>query len=125
MNKGVNDISTMQVTQSIALSEAKSGGLICIRGTHIGQMIPLPSDEVVSLGRDATQCTYTITDVQVSRKHCEITYIAALEKYRVVDYSKNGTYLGNGTRLERGKEVLLAPREELYLGNSGNLYKLR
>lgn len=115
----------MQVTRSFALSEDKQGGLICIRGTHIGKLIPLPSDQKVIFGRDATQCTYAITDAQVSRKHCEITYVGALNKYRVVDYSKNGTFLGNGARLEREKEYYLSSAEELYMGNEDNLYKLR
>lgn len=79
----------------------------------------------VIFGRDATQCTYAITDAQVSRKHCEITYVGALNKYRVVDYSKNGTFLGNGARLEREKEYYLSSAEELYMGNEDNLYKLR
>lgn len=120
-----NDMLTMQVTKSLSLSEDKRGGLICIRGTHIGKCIPLPSDEIVTLGRDAAKCTYAIVDSQVSRKHCEITYVGALNKYRVIDYSKNGTYLGNGKRLERDKEYYLSPAEELYLGNEDNLYKLR
>lgn len=125
MVQNVNDLLTMQVTQSIALSEEKAGGLICIRGSHIGQLIPLPSDKVVVLGRDATQCTCVITDAQVSRKHCEIVYIAALEKYRVMDFSKNGTFQGDGTRLIKGKEYYFSSAEELYLGNEDNLYKLR
>lgn len=120
-----NDMSTMQVTKSLALSEDKTSGLICIRGSHIGQLIPLPSDVKVVLGRDVTQCQYVITDTQVSRKHCEIVYVGALDKYRVTDFSKNGTFLGDGTRLEKGKEYYLASTEELYLGNEDNLYKLR
>jgi hypothetical protein len=42
-----------------------------------------------------------------------------------VDYSKNGTFLGNGARLEREKEYYLSSAEELYMGNEDNLYKLR
>lgn len=125
MSQMVNDLSSMHVTSSLALSEEKMGGLICIRGTHIGQCIPLKSDELVILGRDATQCTYVITDIQISRRHCEIVYVAALNKYRITDRSKNGTFLGNGSRLQKDKEYYLSPQEELYLGNKDNLYKLR
>ncbi len=125
MQEFENNLLTMSVTKSLALSEEKKGGLICIRGTHIGKFISLPSDKTVTLGRDAAKCTYAIVDMQVSRKHCEITYIGAMEKYRVVDYSKNGTFLGNGTRLQYGKEYYLSSTDELYLGNEDNLYKLR
>lgn len=120
-----NNMLTMQVTKSLALSQDKSGGLICIRGTHIGKFIPLPSDKKVILGRDAVQCTYAIVDSQVSRKHCEITYIGGMNKYRVIDFSKNGTYLGSGLRLEKNREYYLSSAEEIYLGNEDNLYKLR
>lgn len=125
MRKPVNNVATMQVTKSLALSEQKQGGLICIRGTYIGQLIPLPNDEKVLLGRDDAVCTYVISDSHVSRKHCEITYVATLNKYRVIDYSKNGTFLGDGKRLEKEREYYLSSREELYLGNEDNLYKLR
>lgn len=121
----VNDNTFMRVTRSLAMSEEKQGGVICIRGNNIGRMIPLPCDKVVILGRDGTKYSWAITDAQVSRKHCEIVYIAAMNKYKVTDYSKNGTYLGNGQRLVKGKEYYLSPRDELYLGNKDNLYKLR
>ncbi|MCR5624188.1 MAG: FHA domain-containing protein [Lachnospiraceae bacterium] len=121
----INDLSTMSVTRSIALSGKKSGGLICIRGTHIGTMITLDNDKKVILGRDASVCTHVINDKQVSRKHIEITYVGTLNKYRIVDFSSNGTYTGDGIRLEKGKEYYLDPAEELYLGNEDNLYKLR
>lgn len=120
-----NDLETMQVTKSLALSQDKMGGMICIRGNHIGQMISLPADKKIVLGRDVTQCQCVITDNQVSRKHCEIVYVANLDKYRIIDYSKNGTFLGDGSRLEYGKEYYLDSATELYLGNEDNLYKLR
>lgn len=125
MFQAENNTETMQVTKSLALSESKQGGLICIRGNFIGQLIPLPCDKKVILGRDAGLCTYVITDSHVSRKHCEITYVATLDKYRVIDYSKNGTFLGNGQRLNREQEYYLSAKEELYLGSEDNLYKLR
>lgn len=125
MSDFVNDVSTMQVTSSLAMSQEASGGLICIRGSHLGQMIPLPGDKVFLFGRDATTCAYVLNDIQVSRVHCEITFVPALGKYRVKDLSSNGTYLGDGTRLERDKEYYLPPATELYMGNGDNLYKFR
>ncbi len=125
MNEFMNCVPTMQVTKSLAMSSEASGGLICIRGSHLGQMIPLPGDKVFIFGRDATVCAYVLNDIQVSRKHCEITYVPALNQYRVVDLSSNGTFLGDGTRLERGKEYYLPSATELYMGNGDNLYKFR
>lgn len=122
--KSMNDMTTMRVTRSLALSETREGGLICIRGEEIGRRIPLPCDENVVLGRDATACTWAVRDAQVSRKHCVIAYVAAMNQYRVVDFSKNGTFLGNGDRLEKGREYYLSSGEELYLGNKNHLFKL-
>lgn len=121
----MNTRATMQVTRSLALSSEPEGGLICIRGKHLGHLIPLPGDRALTVGRDPSVCQIVLDDGQVSRKHCQITYIASLNKYRVVDVSKNGTFLGNGRRLERGKEYYVDPAEELYMGNQNNLYKFR
>lgn len=122
--QSINNVTTMRVTRSLALSEEKEGGLICMRGEQMGRRISLPCDENVVLGRDATACACAIRDAQVSRKHCVIAYIPAMNQYRVTDNSKNGTFLGNGERLENGREYYLSSGEELYLGNKNNLFKL-
>ncbi len=122
--ESINDMSTMWVTSSLAMSQETEGGLICIRGDEIGRRFSLPCDENVVLGRDATACDWAVRDAQVSRKHCVIAYVGAMKKYRVVDCSKNGTYLGKGERLEKGKEYFLSSGEELYLGNKNHLFKL-
>lgn len=121
----MNDDMTMTVTRSIALSGAEEGGLICIKGDHIGQMISLPGDKPVMFGRDASLCTYVLSDAQVSRKHCEITYVGSTNQYRVIDYSKNGTFIGTTEKMTPEKEYYLEPGTELYIGNKRNLYKLR
>lgn len=125
MSGNRNDTSTMRVTHSLAMSSSSSGGVVCMRGRHIGHMISLPADKPILLGRDAEVCHYAVNDIQVSRQHCTITYIAALDKYRIVDTSTNGTFLGTGERLAKYKEYYLPPATEIYLGNSDNLYKLR
>lgn len=121
----INTRETMQVTRSLALSSEPSGGLICIRGKHLGHMISLPADRIMTFGRDPAECSIVLKDSMVSRLHCQITYIAALEQYRIVDFSKNGTFLGDGTRLQSGKEYHVKSATEIYLGNRDNLYKLK
>lgn len=121
----INTRETMQVTRSLALSSEPSGGLICIRGKHLGHMISLPADRIMIFGRDPAECSIVLNDSMVSRLHCQITYIAALEQYRIVDFSKNGTFLGDGTRLQSGKEYHVKSATEIYLGNRDNLYKLK
>lgn len=120
-----NDASSMQVTRSLAMSGELSGAMICIRGDMAGQMLELPSDKKMLVGREASHCDYVISDARVSRKHLEITYVAALKNYVVVDISKNGTFLSDGTRLVSNKEYILPPMTEFRLGSSGNIYKLK
>ena len=123
--KHVNNAETMQVTRSLAMSSDLHGAMVCIGLTDIGKMLTLESDRTVTVGRDPGMCEYVLADAKISRKHLEITYVGALNKYRVVDLSSNGTLLANGTRLIRKQEYYLGPRTELYLGSKKNLFKLQ
>lgn len=121
----MNTRKTMQVTRSLALSTEPTGGLVCVRGEHLGQMISLPGDKAVVFGRDPAVSNIVLKGNRISRKHCQITYVASLEQYRIVDHSKNGTFLGDGTRLQREKEYYVKPATEIYIGDKDNLYKFR
>lgn len=123
--KYANDAHSMQVTRSLAMSSELSGAMVCVRGSAIGQMVMLKSDRKLNVGRDPSCCNYVITDARVSRKHLEITYVGTLNKYLVVDYSSNGTYIQNGRRLNKGQEYYLSPRTEMWLGSENTIYKLR
>lgn len=120
-----NDARSMEVTRSLAMYSELPGAMICVRGNAIGSMISLKSDRKLIVGRDKTYCNYIVTDQKVSRKHLEITYIGALNKYLVVDCSSNGTFLQNGAQLKKNQEYYLPPRTELWLGSSDTVYKLR
>lgn len=121
----VNNSHTMQVTRSLAMSAELSGAMICIRGASVGSMIPLPSDKRIIIGRDSSVCNHVVPGLKVSRKHLEITYIGSLKKYLVIDYSSNGTFIGNNERLKKNQEYYLQPMTELKLGNGENIYKLK
>lgn len=123
--KYANDMHSMQVTKSLAMSSELSGAMVCVRGNAIGQMVMLKSDRKLKIGRDPSYCNYVITDARVSRKHLEITYIGTLNKYLVVDCSSNGTYIQNGIRLTKGQEYYLPPMTEMWLGSEKTIYKLR
>ena len=120
----MNNVETMRVTKSLAMSSEVTGALICIRGEMAGQMLSLPCDKKMLIGRDSDVCSFVLSDIKVSRKHLEISYIGTVNKYKVTDFSKNGTYLGDGTRLQKNKEYYLPPMTELRLGSSDNIYKL-
>lgn len=116
----------MSVTRSFAMSQDHaSGAMICIRGDAIGSMVSLQSDRKVVVGRDPSVCNLVISNPKVSRKHLEIMYIGALNKYRVVDCSSNGTFLQNRYRLDRNQEYYLESMTELRFGSDDVIYKLR
>lgn len=122
----VNDVNTMQVTKSFAMSAgAAQGAMICVGGSAIGSMATLQDDKKFVVGRDPAVCDLVLSDPKVSRKHLEITYVGALNKYRVVDHSSNGTFFSNRTRLVKGQEYYLASATELWLGSDAIRYKLR
>ncbi len=122
----VNNIHTMEVTRSLAMSaEPVQGAMICVRGDTIGKMITLQNDRRIVVGRDPVVCNLVLSDLKVSRKHLEITYLGTINKYRVVDYSSNGTFLRNGCRLKKNQEYYLEPMTELRLGSEKVVYKLR
>lgn len=121
-----NDVNTIQVTRSLAMSaEMSQGAMICIKGHAIGKMVALPDDRKMIVGRDPSICSLVLSDPKVSRIHLEITYIGTLKKYRVLDYSSNGTYLSSQVRLEKDHEYYLEPSTELWLGSGDIRYKLR
>ena len=122
----VNDVSTMKVTRSLAMSaDASRGAMICVKGDAIGSMAVLQDDRKMIVGRDPFLCSVVLSNPKVSRRHLEITYIGNLKKYRVVDYSSNGTYFSNKNRLVKSQEYYLAPGTELWLGSGETRYKLR
>lgn len=121
----VNNINTMRVTHSLAMSQELTGAMICIQGAALGSMLSLRSDVKVLIGRDASVCDYVVADPRVSRKHMEITYVGALNQYCVVDCSSNGTFVQDGKRLSRQKEYYLMPGTELCFGQGNNRYKLK
>lgn len=55
----------------------------------------------IRIGRSQENNDLILNSVKISRHHCIIDYDSKRGQYRVVDYSSNGIYLPDGTRLER------------------------
>lgn len=108
----------------------KKGAIVCIEGEMKEKMFELPDGEKKVIGRNHEESDYVISeyDLQVSRKHLEITYIEDLDHYLVVDTSANGTYLGTdypGFRLKKEKTYYLPPMTKLKIGNDKHIYQLQ
>ncbi|MBI3722750.1 protein kinase [bacterium] len=67
-----------------------------IHGVGQGQVLPVPNDQPVTIGR-SSQASYAFDDALLSRKHCQIECRGNL--CRIVDLqSRNGTFV-NGQRI--------------------------
>ena len=84
----------------------KKGHITAISGKEKGASYPISDGEEIIIGKDP-KCAHIIVSNEyqkVSRIHCGIKYDAANDKYIVIDYSTNGTYINSITngRLTKG-----------------------
>lgn len=101
-----------------------NGYLKGIKGTFAGSNIPIKNGGYVRIGRSETNNEVVIKSPKVSRTHCVVEYNPVRRKYRVFDYSSNGTWLADGRRLEREKEIWLDEGTVLIIGNDENVFEL-
>ena len=99
--------------------------ILCIKGMYAGQRFQLRPDQTVIVGRDnkVSQIAFIQGAAKVSGRHCAITYSSKDNKYRVIDYSSNGTYI-NGSRLPVNTAVLVQPGTDLVLADNSNVIRL-
>lgn len=100
------------------------GYLKGIKGTFAGSKIPIKNGGYIRIGRSDTNNEVVIKSPKVSRTHCVVEYDPIRRKYRVFDYSSNGTWLADGRRLEREKENWLDEGTILIIGNDENVFEL-
>ena len=60
---------------------------------------------------------------RLSGKHCEIVFVD-LGKYGVIDYSRHGTFLENGTRVSAGAYMWVDRGTLIYLVDKKTMFKL-
>lgn len=91
------------------MDEAELEGLVetcnlSLKWVRTGNTLPISSD-VLRVGRSVKKSDYVITgNTNISREHCRVFCRGC--SLILVDNSNNGTYR-NGSRLEKGKEVVL------------------
>lgn len=106
----------------------KKGMIIALSGKEAGYSYPINDGEELIIGKDA-KVAHIIVGSQydlVSRKHCGIKYDAASDKYQVIDYSTNGTYINSITRgrLTKGIYVTVPKGTVINLGKETMDFKL-
>lgn len=86
--------------------------LICVSGKLAGQVFSIPAQGLL-IGKDPAVCNVAVTLPNVSRSHCKITFNPASRTFVLQDLgSTNGTYLRNGTRLNRSVPYALNVGDE-------------
>ena len=101
-------------------------GLLGLSGQWNGAEVCDGLEEGFVIGRDGKQCNIVIVEEnsKVSRKHCSINYDYSNDEYIVTDYSSNGTFLNNGTKLDYNAPVSLPSGTILLIGDRSNMFRL-
>lgn len=93
-----------------------------VAGMYAGSSFRLKPDQAVVLGRDASvaQIVFSQGAEKISRRHCSVVFSSRLQKYQVVDYSSNGTFVA-GSRLQPNVPVTLPRGTMMALGSNDNV----
>lgn len=108
------------------LSGDTTGHILCIGGTYRGMDAPIPDGTEFVIGRDPRQCNFVLDDsfTKISGKHVAVRYNAYNSMYDITDYSTNGTFLSNGSRLQKGVTVRYPKGVEIRLADGENAFQL-
>ncbi len=90
---------------------------------NLGQW-SIPPDHELSLGRDVNQCDLVINGQSISRKHCTVMYSSSGNYFVLTDYSSNGTFLSDGTRLQPGAAYALDVGSVILLASQNYIMEL-
>lgn len=101
-------------------------GAICgIKGEYQDAIVSVPDGARLAIGRSASDCNLVLSDPTVSRIHCYITYFADRDIYGVTDVSKIGVYDTCGKAIEKNQMVYMASGDEIHIGTSHNVFRLK
>lgn len=104
----------------------RHGMICCLTGTNKGWELKINNGEILVIGKDPKYADIIIDSSYkyISRRHCSVEYVAAMDMYRVTDLSTNGTFLISGDRLPKEFAALLPRKTIIYLRNKDNMYML-
>lgn len=105
--------------------EPPTGSVIGVQGTFAGYSVNLASGEKVVIGKDAkvSQIVIDTSFKEISRRHVTVEYVGSMDRYRVTDYSSNGTW-ADDNKLVRGEDAYLKRGTILKLANDKNMFRL-
>ncbi|MDR1422292.1 MAG: DUF805 domain-containing protein [Coriobacteriales bacterium] len=119
-------VATIQDAGLEASPYYQKGSITGISGMYSGIAFPISPGETMTLGRDSALCHIVIDHgaAKVSRKHVSLVYDPKKKLYHAHDYSSNGTFRDDGTRLAVDTDVALPAGTVISLGSASNSFKL-
>lgn len=97
-------------------------GMQGLRGIYAGRVFYFQGREfTIGSGEEAD---IPIVDVYVSRMHCAVHYQASREYYEILDQSRNGVFLADGTMMQKGVYCPLPSGSVICIGSAGQQFKL-
>ncbi len=103
-----------------------AGGVMTgLAGIYEGAEIEFYDGMAIRLGRLPDNDLIFVNEMQVSRRHCEITWHAAENIFTIRDFSSSGSYIhGSGARVPQNVETPLSPGTILDIGDERNRFRL-
>lgn len=105
-------------------SDRQTGRIISFSGRCNGKETELGDGENIKLGRSSKECQIVVNGPKVSRLHCQITYHAGNDSYLVKDYSANGIFLLDGSRIAADRPEYVSAGTCICLGNKEQIFQL-
>lgn len=115
------------VQNAVGTKSSKRTGVIkFVSGVNAGEHMVISDGQIIRIGRVPNPVVNgiqshndkIIKSPNISGRHCTIKYLASSNEFIVVDYSSNGTYFQNETRLCYAMEYKFKPNDVIVLVNS-------
>lgn len=119
-NKVISQEETKNLNKSI------KARLYSISGPLEGKVVEFES-ESITIGRDPRFCKVLFPQdcIEIGRKHCTISYNSEEKFFELEDNgSENGTFLGNGDRMNSDEKKHLKSGDSFYLSSSEYLFEV-
>lgn len=98
-----------------------------IAGKYAGATFDISNGDAIVFGRSATgsNVVFDQFETDISRRHCAVKYSAQTDQFIVTDYSTNGTYFEDGSRLTANQSISVMRGTVIHLGkNKKNAFRL-
>lgn len=100
------------------------GTISCVEGVLKGTIFQIRPEQIITLGRNGKLVDLPMNLPMISRVHCKIIYHPSKRQYTITDYSTNGTYLSDHTRLIPKQSYALNAGEQIILGDEQAIIQL-